>query len=122
MDRMVEGIDPVIGMNAIHQLGEVLINGDGVDFRAAKGAVAVHLSEDCEVGKEKEEMVIEDEDFLAEFDGRAWTVELYWKESLPELRNRVACHESSLKGIVKEDFEREVGKWIDEGMLVPWKR
>ena len=51
MDRMVEGIDPVIGMNAIHQLGEVLINGDGVDFRAAKGAVAVHLSEDLRGGQ-----------------------------------------------------------------------
>ena len=38
-------------------------------------------SKDCEVGKEKEEMVIEDQDFRAEFDGRAWTVDWYWKES-----------------------------------------
>ena len=35
---------------------------------------------------------------------------------------RVACYESSLKGVVKEDFEREVDKWIDEGVLVPWAK
>ena len=94
MDRMVEGINLVMGMDAICHLGGVLINGDGVDFRTAKCAIEVHSS------KEKEEMVIEDQDFQAEFDGRAWTVECYWKESSPELRNRVACYESSLKGIV----------------------
>ena len=36
MVRMVEGIDLVIGMDAICQLGGVLIIGDGVDFRVAK--------------------------------------------------------------------------------------
>ena len=35
-DRMVEGIDLVMGMDAIHQLGGVLINGDELDFRTAK--------------------------------------------------------------------------------------
>ena len=35
-------------------------------------------------------------------------------------RNSVACYESSLKGVNKEDFEREVDKWIDEGALMPW--
>ena len=29
---------------------------------------------------------------------------------------------SFLKGVVKEDFEREVDKWIDEGVLVPWEK
>ena len=92
MDRMVEGIDLVMGMDVIRQMGRVLINGDGIDFGAVKCAVAVHSSKDCEVGKEKEEMVIKDRDFQAEFDGRTWTVEWYWKESPPELRNRVACY------------------------------
>ena len=36
--------------------------------------------------------------------------------------NTVACYESSLKGIDKEDFEREVDKWIDEGLLMPWEK
>ena len=121
-DRMVEGIDLVMRMDTIHQLGGVLINGDRVDFRAAKYAIAVHSRKDCEVGKEKEEIVIEDQDFCAEFDGRTWTLEWYWKESSPELRNRLACYESSLKGVVKEDFEREVDKWIDEGVLVPCEK
>ena len=57
---MVEEIDLVMGMDAIRQLGGVLINGDGVDFGAAKCAVAVHLSKDCEVDQETEEMVIGD--------------------------------------------------------------
>ena len=30
----------------------------------------------------------------------------------------MACYESSLR----EDFEREVDKWIDEGVLVPWEK
>ena len=63
MDRMVDGIDQVMWIDAVHQLRGVLINGDGVVFRAAKCAVAVPSSKDCEVGKEKEEMVIEDQDF-----------------------------------------------------------
>ena len=50
MDRMVEGIDLVMGMDVIRQLGGVLINGDGVDFGAAKCAIAVHSSKDCEAG------------------------------------------------------------------------
>ena len=64
MDRTVEGID--MGMDAVRQLGGVLFNSDGVEFGAAKSAVAVHLSKDCEVGKEKEKIVIEDQDFQAE--------------------------------------------------------
>ena len=49
-DRMVEGIDLVLGMDAIRQLGGVLINSDGVDFGTPKCSVAVHSSKDCEVG------------------------------------------------------------------------
>ena len=36
MERMVEGIDLVMRMDAIRQLGGVPINSDGVDFGAAK--------------------------------------------------------------------------------------
>ncbi len=35
---------------------------------------------------------------------------------------RVVCYESPLERVIKEDFEREVDKWIDEGMLVPWEK
>ena len=34
----------------------------------------------------------------------------------------VACYKISLKGVVKEDFEGEVDKWIDEGFLMPWEK
>ena len=34
----------------------------------------------------------------------------------------MACYESSLKGVVKEDFEREVDKWIEVGVPVPWEK
>ena len=71
MDRMVERRDQVMGMDAIRQLGGVLINGDGVDFGAAKCIIEVHSSKESEVGKEKEEIVIEEQDSQAEFDGRA---------------------------------------------------
>ena len=34
----------------------------------------------------------------------------------------MTCRVSSLKGVVKDDFKREVEKWIDEGVLVPWEK
>ena len=64
---------------------------------------------------------IEDKDFAAEFDGKKWVVEWLWKEELPVLKNRVGCYEHALKGRVRDEFERELDIWLDEGILVPWE-
>ena len=35
------------------------------------------------------------------------------------LKNCIGYYKDSLKGRVKEEFDREVERWIDEGILVP---
>ena len=37
------------------------------------------------------------------------------------LRNRISCYERSLSGEMRGKFERELERWIEEGILVPWE-
>ncbi|XP_076036530.1 uncharacterized protein LOC143022273 [Oratosquilla oratoria] len=59
----------------------------GVAMGAAEGGAALKL----DPGEKATPCTIEDEDFLAEFDGRKWEVEWYPKESSPVLKNKVDC-------------------------------
>lgn len=34
--------------------------------------------------------------------------------------NWVSCYKSTLKGAAEPQFEKEVERWIDEGILMPW--
>ena len=64
---------------------------------------------------------IENKDFRAEFDGVAWTVTYLFKEDQgPILANKVSCYERGLTGRKKDEFEREVDRWVEEGILMPW--
>ena len=64
---------------------------------------------------------IENKDFVAEFDGKKWVVEWVWNGELSILKNRVRCYEHVMEGRVRDEFEREVDKWLGEGtILVPW--
>ena len=40
---------------------------------------------------------------------------------MPTLTNKIVCYESSLKGTTREGFEKEVDRWIEAGILMPWK-
>ena len=120
-DRLVPGVEAIIGMDVICQLGGVTVTRDGVKFETARSASTVQLSENGYKAVGEKSMVIEDQDFRAEFNGREWTVEWFFKDNPPELRNKVACYENSLQGSAREEFEREVDRWIDEGILMPWK-
>ena len=114
-NRLVPGVEVIIGMDVICALGGVIIDDNGARFLvdeqeerskkgSALGAVAQKATEnltesDCEtVGENNEradremgeKVIIEDQDFRAEFDGEEWTVEWVWKENPPELKNKVA--------------------------------
>ena len=39
----------------------------------------------------------------------------------PMLANQIGCYESTLRGEIKVEFEKEVERWIDEGVLIPGK-
>ena len=66
-------------------------------------------------GLEAEPCRIEDKDFIVEFDGKKWVVE---KGELLVLKHRVGCYGHALKGRVRDEFETEVDRWLDEGILV----
>ena len=127
-DKILDGVDLVMGMDAIEQLGGVTVAGGEVTFGKPHCAVSQEpASEGGEIdGRESGEgnrlCEIEDKDFHAEFDGERWTVEWKWKSREPPvLRNRISCYERSLSGEARGGFEREVERWIEEGILVPWE-
>ena len=60
---------------------------------------------------------IKDKDFKAEFDGEKWTVEWHWKRKPLVLENKVECYRTSLENRKKVEYEKEVERWIAEGIL-----
>ena len=120
VDEVVEGIDVVMGIDVIDQLGGVTVYRGTVSFGEAMCLAAIPA-----VGTESDNprpiCEINDKDFHATFDGTHWTVEWHWKGgSPPHLRNKVSCYDKQLVGEKREKFEKEVDRWIEEGILVPW--
>ena len=94
--------------------------GPGGPQRIEDLAGALH-GDDGEAEEAAEICTIEDKDFRAKFDGEAWTVTYLFKEDQgPILTNKVSCYERDLSGRKKEEFEREVDCWLEEGILMPW--
>ena len=104
MNRLIDGIDVIIGMDVINEMGGVTIKEAEVKFGDVRCAVAAHRLNVCK---------IEDKDFEANFDGEKLTVKWKWKGEPPVLQNRVKFYKNSL--------ESEVERWIADGILVPWK-
>ena len=146
IERLIGDLDVVLGMDVIEQLGGVMVRNDGVDFgvgqclmarnegyravteregpggpqRVQDPARTLH-GDDSEAEEAAEICTIEDKDFGAKFDGEAWTVTYLFKEDQdPILANKVSCCERDLSGRKKEEFEREVDHWVEEGILMPW--
>ena len=65
MNRIIDGIDVIIGMNVINEKGGVTIKEAEVKFGDVHCTVAAHRLNVCK---------IEDKDFEANFDGEKWTV------------------------------------------------
>ena len=130
IDDIVCDVDVVVGMEVIAQLGGVLVTGDRVQFGVNHCNMAVETKSEREsvpvVRPSGDNMttdvcVIEDRDFKAIYDGSQWEVEWYWKEKQsPVLANRISCYDKNMTGRKKEEFEKEVERWIEEGILVPW--
>ena len=116
VDEVVEGIDVVMGIDIIDQLGGVAVCKGTVRFGGDMCLVSVGPE-----SAESSTCEINDRDFQAVFNGDHWTVKWCWKgDSPPSLRNKVSCYDKQLDGRKKEEFEKEVDRWIAEGILVPW--
>ena len=133
IEHLVGDLDVVLGMDVIEQLGGVMVRNGGVDFgverclmarnegyravteregpggpqRVEDLAEALH-GDHGEAEEAAEICTIEEKDFRAKFDGG------------PILTNKVSWYERDLSGRKKEEFEREVDRWVEEGILMPW--
>lgn len=127
VDQLVEGVDIVLGVDVIDKLGGVTVNSGTVSFNSV-GVVCLSRESnyDNEVPKTYDEKAqplnIVDEDFNASFDGQRWVVQWNWKNGHPvQLNNSIGCYNKGLDGHKKVEFEKEVERWISEGILMPWK-
>ncbi|XP_067949646.1 uncharacterized protein [Watersipora subatra] len=62
-------------------------------------------------------IVIDDRDFKAQFDGHKWTVAWKWLSREPILSN--TCGEYAINDAVREEYEKQVMQWIENGWLQP---
>lgn len=117
VEKLIGGVDVVLGMDVIGQLGGVTVCSGNVKFGLNICATVMeHQSETLHVHE------IKDKDFVANFDGTNWTVEWVWKESKPpQLKNKVELYNTGLDESTKEAFEKEICRWINDGILVPWE-
>ena len=88
MNHIIDGIDVIIGMDVINEMGGVTIKKAEVKFGDVHCAVAAHR---LNVWK------YEDKDFEANFDGEKWTVKGNWKGEPSVLQNRVKFYKNSLE-------------------------
>lgn len=120
VDEVVEGIDLVMGIDVIDKLGGVTVCKGTVRF-GEELCLAAASDMKARIQPGRSVCEIDDKDFRATFDGTHWTVEWRWKgNSPPSLRNKVSCYDKHLDGEKKQEFEKEVNRWIEEGILVPW--
>ena len=106
MERFVDGYEVIVGMNVFTRIGGVLVSGRGVRFQRRVAAAAA-----------VEEVVVEDTDFEARFDGEKWTVGWKWRGEAPVLTNRVAKY--AMTAAVEDKFNEKVEDWIAQGWLRP---
>ena len=123
MDKIVNDIDIVMGMDVINELGGVYISGRMVKFGDGHClAAAGHTWSDEGRTVDEESCQIVDKDFTATFNGKYWIVEWRWKEDrAPVLKNKVSMYENRMTGNKKVEFDKEIERWIDEGILLPWE-
>ena len=113
--QLLNGVDMVIGMDVLTKLGKISIANGKVGFAAVNTCA---VASECNNDADK----IEDRDFTAEFDGSKWTVKWKWKEGgQPVLKNQKEQYDSTVSEENKAAYESEVNRWIEEGILMPWK-
>ena len=106
-DRLVGGLDVILGQDFGREVGGVATMGKEAKFGVWKqlaseiGAPAVSVLPGP--------LSVVDSDFSAEFDGSVWTVCWNRKEGQPqELKNTVGCYDSTRLDETREKFAEEV--------------
>ena len=111
-EQLVGGVDFVLGMDVISMLGGVRVQKHTVCFGDTLCAAAVTSAPPD----------ISDPDFEAFYDGKVWTVRYLWNErGPPVLKNTVSEYRHKLSDDQRRQYEAEVDRWVEEGILRPWK-
>ena len=124
LGKILKDTDVVLGMDMICRLGGVTISASGdVAFLYGKGVARPRpnpMGGVAAVTVPVDPVSVSDADFLAEFNGKYWTVRWKWKDGRrPELKNTIDCYKSAKHQEVKYEFDEELRKWIRLGWLVP---
>ena len=107
MTSLLAAFDLILGMDVIERLGGLrLCCGDG----SIQFGLAARRGE-----TEQEELVVDDVDFSARFDGSKWSVRWKWSNCEPNLSNTISCYR--VRPDIKQKFDEEVESWIKEGIL-----
>ena len=120
-DELLDHVGIILGIDAINLLGGVYIWNSKVIFGRSQSVACVSIAEP---NKNKENGLNEiiDEDFYARFDGKCWTIGWIWKgNERPLMKNRLSCYRKNLNDSKQDEYEKEIEKWITEGILIPWK-
>ena len=119
-EKLIAGIDVVIGIDVLQRLGSVSFPGGSIVMDRVNGSKVNDGKGTACVADES--IHLEDKDFSGVFDGNFWTVQWKWKNGIePRLTNKVASYTKGLSSESMDAYESEVKRWIDEGILVEWK-
>ena len=126
MDSLVEGVDVVLGMELINQLGGTTICQNKVRFGGLQCSAAVEVETVPRESAKGGVCSIKDKDFLGVFNGECWTVDGWMDESnfLPR-EGQVVGRVVPLMA-VNQPTRGKVGpvldcQWMDEGIVLPWE-
>lgn len=118
-EDLLEDVEVILGMDVVARLGGVYVDRSGVVLGPRGGVVnyegpvcSVTASDISKTAETKEcvtdDLLIDDCDFVAIFDGDSWTVKWKWCNEAPVLRNFVGSYGSVRKPELKDKFEEEI--------------
>ena len=113
VNSIVCNFKAVIGMDIIHELGGVMLGRHGIEF--GEPVCAAVSNPNVKAG------IIEDKDFSAKFNGSYWTVDWKWiGDRAPVLKCSVQSYDKTIADDKRLPYEKEVERWIEEGILKKW--
>ena len=113
VNNIVCNFKAVIGMDIILELGGVMLGRHGIEF--GEPVCAAVSNPNVKAG------IIEDKDFSAKFNGSYWTVDWKWiGDRVPVLKCTVQSYDKTISDDKRLAYEKEVERWIEEGILEKW--
>ena len=118
IDLILDGVDFLIGIDAINLLEGVHVCNGKVTFGRSLADVPREVGLMCEVS-DCAALRIDEEDFEAYFSQGKWTAKWKWKVDPPTNFKYIPNYE--VKPHIKDQFNEKVNEWIQNGWLQPYE-